>query len=51
MDLKQQEREREWRLGLQNPQKDWEGNAVVRGISKQLTRHYKTLLMMFLKEV
>ena len=39
------------RRGLQNPQKDWEENAVVAGISKQLSSHYKTPLMMSLKEV
>ena len=33
------------------PQKDWAENAVVVGISKQLSRHYKTPLMMSLKEV
>ena len=37
--------------GPQNTQKDWGENAVVAGISKQLSRHYKTLLMMSLKEV
>ena len=33
------------------PQKDRAENAVVVGISKQLSRHYKTPLMMSLKEV
>ena len=35
----------------QNPQKDWGENAVVAGISKQLSSHYKTPLMTSLKEV
>ena len=48
-DFKQQERGR--RRGLQNPQKDWGENAVVAGISKQLSSRYKTPLMMSLKEV
>ena len=39
------------RRGLQNPQKDRGENAVVAGISKQLSSHYKTPLMMSLKEV
>ena len=43
-DFKQRERGR--RRGLQNPQKDWGENAVVAGISKQLSSHYKTPLMM-----
>ena len=33
------------------PQKDWAENAVLVGISKQLSRHYKTPLMMSWKEV
>ena len=48
-DFKQRERGR--RRGLQNPQKDWGENDVVAGISKQLSSHYKTPLMMSLKEV
>ncbi|CAH3144544.1 unnamed protein product, partial [Porites evermanni] len=39
------------RRGLQNPQKDWGENAVVAGISKQLSSHYKMPLMMSFKEV
>ena len=48
-DFKQGERGR--RQGLQNPQKDWGENAIVAGISKQLSSHYKTPLMTSLKEV
>ena len=48
-DFKQQERGR--RRGLQNPQKGWGENAVVAGISKQLSSRYKTPLMMSLREV
>ena len=48
-DFKKREQGR--RRGLQNPQKDWGENALVAGISKQLSRHYKTPLMMSLKEV
>ena len=47
-DFKKREQGR--RRGLQNPQKDWGENALVAGISKQLSRHYKTPLMS-LKEV
>ena len=47
-DFKKREQGR--RQGLQNPQKDWGENALVAGISKQLSRHYKTSLMS-LKEV
>ena len=41
----QRERERVRRRGLHNPQKDWAENAVVAGISKQLSSHNKTPLM------
>ena len=48
-DFKQRERRR--RRGLQNTQKDWGEKTVVAGISKQLIKHYKTPLMMSMKEV
>ena len=48
-DFKKREQGR--RRGLQNPQKDWGENDLVAGISKQLSRHYKTTRMMSLKEV
>ena len=48
-DFKQRECGR--RRGLQNPQKDWGENAVVAGICKQLSSHYKMPLIMSLKEV
>ena len=48
-DFKKREQGR--RRGLQNPQKGWSENALVAGISKQLNRHYKTPLMVSLKEL